>query len=122
MKPLSLLMAALALIAAGCATTKQAIQQPLPSLFVNQAQRVHTTRGLTTVEITVPAGEYRAKFRDADGIYYRPDADIVMWGKPVPDSYLFVADDKAKPPGLWIEGSLKADPLVPAVAISSTTK
>lgn len=103
---------------AGCATTKQAITGNEPSIRLEAAQTVRSTRGITA-EVTFPAGEYRPAFRDRAGVYYRPTAEIILRGKVLPESYLFIPDDRSQPPALWIEGSLGVDQLAPRLVIPS---
>ena len=112
------LLAVLCLALAGCATTKAPIARPGPPLVLETPQDVRTSRGLT-VALRLPAGEYRPVFRDKAGTYYRPDGSIIIWGKPVSDAFIFMPDDGGVP-ALWLEGSLKTDPLTPALLFSSS--
>lgn len=60
----------------GCATPKQTIAPGTPSLWLAEPCERTATRGID-IKVRFPAGEYRPIVRDADGIYYRPDAEIL---------------------------------------------
>lgn len=115
------LLLALSILLAGCATPKLPISAPVAPLVFPEAYHATSRHGLR-YPVTLPAGPYRAVFRDQTGTYFKPEAEVLVRGGPLEGAHLYVPDEPSAPVGLWISETRKVDPLEPARTIASLTK
>jgi hypothetical protein len=91
------------LILLGCGTAKMSVDSTVPPLTLKVGVERRTTRGLTAT-VQLPAGSYRPVFKDGDGIYYRPDAHLIVGSAPQPTGYVFIPFSNKNRQGLWLNG------------------
>ena len=102
MNKLNLLLGTLPLLASiSCQSIKTAIINDTPSLYLNQPMTRITKRGINSTT-TIQKGIYRPVFKDNIGIYYKPEAEIIIGNTPSSNAYLFISHNDIQKQGIWI--------------------
>ena len=102
MNKINLLFGTFSLLASvSCQSIKTAIIKDTPSLYLNQPTTRITKRGIDST-ITIQAGIYTPVFKDNIGIYYKPEAEIIIDNTPSSNAYLFIFHNDIQKQGIWI--------------------